>query len=131
MVVVDDGQAVGDKDSITSLSLSSDARYLLLNVSSTTRPEVVVTLPPVSLVSQSPSSSSLLSLARLLLACSHTRACIDLERRLWWLRMLLARACSFCLRMLQRCCLRMLLACLLIQARCLLLRSHKISVSAH
>jgi hypothetical protein len=33
--------------------------------------------------------------------------------------------------MLQRCCLRMLLACLLIQARCLLLRSHKISVSAH
>lgn len=125
MVVVDDGQAVGDKDSITSLSLSSDARYLLLNVSSTTRPEVVVTSRclPVSLVSQSPSSSSLLSLARLLLPCSHTRACIDLERRLWWLRMLLARACSFCLRML--------LACLLIQARCLLLRSHKISVSAH
>ena len=121
MVVVDDGQAVGDKDSITSLSLSSDARYLLLNVSSTTRPEVVVTSRclPVSLVSQSPSSSSLLSLARLLLACSHTRACIDLERRLWWLRML------------QRCCLRMLLACLFIQARCLLLHSHKISVSAH
>ena len=46
MVVVDDGQAVGDKDSITSLSLSSDARYLLLNVSSTTRPEVFVTQPP-------------------------------------------------------------------------------------
>ena len=33
-------QVVGDKESITSLSLSSDSRYLLLNVSSPTRAEV-------------------------------------------------------------------------------------------
>lgn len=33
-------QALGDKESITSVSLSTDSRYLLLNVSSHSRPEV-------------------------------------------------------------------------------------------